>query len=53
MTDENNIVFGLDTDPEWDHHKATILDILELDELGLHDLGDYLHQQGVPNRYHH
>jgi HD-like signal output (HDOD) protein len=50
MTDENNIVLGLDTDPEWDHHKANILDI---DELGLHDLGDYLYQQGVPNRYHH
>jgi HD-like signal output (HDOD) protein len=52
MTEENKLLLGLTTDPEWQEHKATILDILELDELSLHDLGDYLHQQDVPNRYH-
>lgn len=53
MTEENRILLESDQDPEWQQYKTTLLDLLELDELSLHDLGDYLAQHEVPNCYHH
>ena len=52
LTGEEAALFDVTLEQEWQQYGEALLDILELDELTLHDLGDYLQQQGVPNRYH-
>lgn len=52
LTAEETSLFDVTLETEWRQYGEAILDILELDEMQLPDLGDYLLQNGVENHFH-
>ncbi len=52
LTGEEAALFGVANEQEWRLHGEAILDLLELDEMQLPDLGDYLLQNGIENHFH-
>lgn len=52
LTAEEACLFDVNLEQEWQQYGEAVLDILELDEMQMPDLGDYLLQNGVENHYH-
>lgn len=52
LTGEEASLFDVTLEQEWRQYGEAVLDILELDEMQMPDLGDYLLQNGVENHYH-
>lgn len=52
LTGEEAGLFDVTLEQEWTQYGEAVLDILELDEMQMPDLGDYLLQNGVENHYH-
>jgi HD-like signal output (HDOD) protein len=52
MTGEEAILFDAQQETEWQHYGTAILDVLELDEMHLLDVGDFLLEHGVENHFH-
>ena len=52
LTGEEAALFDVSTEQEWLQHGEALLDVLELDEMQLPDLGDFLLQNGVENHFH-
>lgn len=52
LTGEEAALFDVTLELEWQQYGEALLDILELDEMQLPDIGDYLLQNGVENHFH-
>ena len=52
LTGEETALFDATQELEWRQYGEALLDVLELDEMQLPDLGDYLLQHGVQNHFH-
>jgi HD-like signal output (HDOD) protein len=52
MVGEQSSLFGVSDDSSWDAIADLVLDTLELDEMHLLDLGDFLLENGVENQFH-
>jgi len=52
MVGEQTSLFGVSDDSSWDAIADLVLDTLELDEMHLLDLGDFLLENGVENQFH-
>jgi hypothetical protein len=52
LTGEETALFDATQELEWHQYGEALLDVLELDEMQLPDLGDYLLQNGVENHFH-
>jgi hypothetical protein len=52
MVGEQKTLFDVADDASWDAIADTVLDSLELDEMHLLDLGDFLLENGVENQFH-
>lgn len=52
MTGEEGILFDIQQESEWQQYGTAILDVLELDEMHLLDVGDFLLEHGVENHFH-
>jgi HD-like signal output (HDOD) protein len=52
LTGEEAALFDATQELEWRQYGEALLDVLELDEMQLPDLGDYLLQNGVENHFH-
>ena len=52
MTGEEAALFETANESEWQQYGTAILDVLELDEMHLLDVGDFLLENGVENHFH-
>lgn len=52
MTGEEAALFEAANEFEWQQYGTAILDVLELDEMHLLDVGDFLLENGVENHFH-
>lgn len=52
MIGEPQMLFDCDIADEWLQYGDAILDVLELDEMHLLDVGDYLLENGIENQFH-
>jgi HD-like signal output (HDOD) protein len=52
LTSENQQLLELSDEREWEHYGQAILDVLELDEMQLPDIADYLLENGIDNQFH-
>ncbi len=52
MTSEESQLFDSPSESEWQRYGTAILDVLELDEMHLLDVGDFLLDNGIENHFH-
>lgn len=52
MIGEQQFLFDVAEESEWSQYGEAILDVLELDDMHLLDVGDYLLENGVENHFH-
>jgi len=52
MVGEQSLLFDVSDDTFWQQYGEAVLDVLELDEMHLLDVGDFLLENGVENHFH-